>query len=261
MEPMRNAVIVLQPFLDFGIVQSGSDAYALLSSYSCLGMAIMAGEAGDLEMTHPPAARSGPCRDETELVERANSPASVRPTLRALLQQDTELRLSPHVGRGPGGRAYFQHVLQRAACAARLRQSRKVRGLALLASPATKSDSIGEPSAVGVKATADGGKILAACVLPPSQAIAAEEVEEKMRQFARLHDAIGHLPERYQTVLALRYFESMSYDEVADVLGKRIGTVKSLIHRGLERLKRQFEGNGATFLQNLHYQVQQERER
>ena len=82
-----------------------------------------------------------------------------------------------------------------------------------------------------------------------------------MRQFAQLHDALSQLSERYQTVLTLRYFEGMSYDEVADVLGKRIGTVKSLIHRGLERLRRQFEGNGATFLQDLHYQVQEERER
>lgn len=94
-----------------------------------------------------------------------------------------------------------------------------------------------------------------------SQAIPSEDVEEKMLQFARIHDALSCLPERYQTVLALRYFEGLSYDEVADVLGKKIGTVKSLIHRGLERLKRQFEGSGATYLQKLHYQVQKERER
>jgi RNA polymerase sigma-70 factor, ECF subfamily len=94
-----------------------------------------------------------------------------------------------------------------------------------------------------------------------AQAMTAEDTEEQMRQFARLHDALGRLPERYQTVLTLRYFEGMSYEEVADVLEKKIGTVKSLIHRGLERLKRQFEGNGATFLQDLHYQVRKERER
>jgi RNA polymerase sigma-70 factor (ECF subfamily) len=93
-----------------------------------------------------------------------------------------------------------------------------------------------------------------------NQAIAAEDVEEKMRQFARLHDALRCLPERYQTVLALRYFEGLSCDEVADVVGKKLGTVKSLIHRGLERLKYQFErkGNGATYLQNRHCQVQKE---
>jgi RNA polymerase sigma-70 factor (ECF subfamily) len=86
----------------------------------------------------------------------------------------------------------------------------------------------------------------------------AEDVEEKMRQFARLHDALSRLPERYQTALALRYFEDLSYDEVADVLGRKTGTVKSLIHRGLARLKRQFELDGATFIEHLHSPVQKE---
>jgi RNA polymerase sigma-70 factor (ECF subfamily) len=90
------------------------------------------------------------------------------------------------------------------------------------------------------------------------RAIAAEDVEDKKRQVARLHEAMSRLPEPYQTVLALRYFEGMSCDEVADVLEKKMGTAKSLIHRGLERLKRQFEGNGATFLQNHHYSVRKE---
>ncbi len=93
------------------------------------------------------------------------------------------------------------------------------------------------------------------------QAISAEDAEEKTRQFARLHEALSRLPERYQTVLALRFFEGLSYEEVADVVGKRLGTVKSLIHRGLARLKDQFEENAATSRQNLHYQVQKERER
>ena len=84
------------------------------------------------------------------------------------------------------------------------------------------------------------------------QAIAAEEVEEQARQFARLHEALSRLPERYQTILALRYFESLSCEEVAEVVGTKVGTVKSLIHRGLEQLRRQYEGDRATFQRNLH---------
>ncbi len=89
----------------------------------------------------------------------------------------------------------------------------------------------------------------------------AEDFEQQARQFARLHDAVRRLPERYQTVLALRYFEGLAYDEVADVLEKRVGTVKSLIHRGLKRLRRQFEANAATFLQDEHCHVREECER
>ena len=83
-------------------------------------------------------------------------------------------------------------------------------------------------------------------------AIATEEVEEQARQFARLHEALGRLPERYQTILALRYFESMSCEQVAEVVGTKVGTVKSLIHRGLKQLRRQYEGDPATFQRNLH---------
>ncbi len=83
-------------------------------------------------------------------------------------------------------------------------------------------------------------------------AIATEEVEEQARQFARLHEALGRLPERYQTILALRYFEALSCEEVAEVVGTKVGTVKSLIHRGLKQLRRQYEGDPATFQRNLH---------
>ncbi len=79
-----------------------------------------------------------------------------------------------------------------------------------------------------------------------------EEVEEQARQFARLHEALSRLPERYQTILALRYFESLSCEEVAEVVGTKVGTVKSLIHRGLKQLRRQYEGDPATFQRNLH---------
>jgi len=84
------------------------------------------------------------------------------------------------------------------------------------------------------------------------RAIATEEVEEQARQFARLHEALSRLPERYQTILALRYFESLSCEEVAEVVGTKVGTVKSLIHRGLKQLRRQFEGDRATLRPNLH---------
>jgi len=67
-----------------------------------------------------------------------------------------------------------------------------------------------------------------------------EDVEEKMRAFAQLHEALGRLPDRYQVVISLRYFEAMSYAEIAAVLGRRLGTVKSLVHRGLQRLRREY---------------------
>lgn len=91
-----------------------------------------------------------------------------------------------------------------------------------------------------------------------NQSTAAEDIEEQARQFGQLHDALSRLSELYQAVLALRYFEGMSYEEVADVTERKLGTVKSLIHRGLKRLRHQLEGQGATFLQGQHCQVREE---
>ena len=47
------------------------------------------------------------------------------------------------------------------------------------------------------------------------------------------------LPVRYRTALALRFYEDLSEREIAELMGVRPGTVKSLIHRGLVRLRKE----------------------
>ncbi len=84
------------------------------------------------------------------------------------------------------------------------------------------------------------------------QAEAPAEIADKAQQFARLRRAMGMLPEKYQTVLSLRYFEGLSIEEISAVLSKKIGTVKSLIHRGLKRMKRLLASNDATFSASRH---------
>lgn len=51
--------------------------------------------------------------------------------------------------------------------------------------------------------------------------------------------AVCRLPVKYRTVLALRYYEDLPDDEIADVLGVRRATVRSLVHRGLELLRKE----------------------
>ena len=46
-----------------------------------------------------------------------------------------------------------------------------------------------------------------------------------------------HYPPRYRDVLVLRYYSDLRVEDVAEVLGCPVGTAKSLIHRGLEKLK------------------------
>jgi RNA polymerase sigma-70 factor (ECF subfamily) len=63
-----------------------------------------------------------------------------------------------------------------------------------------------------------------------------EAVREKTERYSLVHQALSRLSEPYQSALTLRYFEGLGYDEIAEILGKRQGTVKSLVHRGLTKL-------------------------
>jgi RNA polymerase sigma-70 factor (sigma-E family) len=52
-----------------------------------------------------------------------------------------------------------------------------------------------------------------------------------------LWDALGRLPANQRAALVLRYWEDLPVREVAALLRVREGTVKSLVHRGLARLR------------------------
>mgnify|MGYP001563906972 CR=1 FL=1 len=65
----------------------------------------------------------------------------------------------------------------------------------------------------------------------------AQEKLARHQDFLAVQKEIRELPEKYQTVLTLRFFEEKQIREIAEILGKNEGTVKSLLHRGLKRLK------------------------
>jgi RNA polymerase sigma-70 factor (ECF subfamily) len=58
----------------------------------------------------------------------------------------------------------------------------------------------------------------------------------------RVHAAMGHLPPAHREVLLLRFFEGMSYDDIAGVLGCQLGTVRSRIHYAKSALRRAMGG-------------------
>ena len=64
--------------------------------------------------------------------------------------------------------------------------------------------------------------------------------DTKMRtaeDYILVHRAIQTLKPVYEAVIVLRFFEDKTIKEVAQVLGKKEGTVKSLLHRGLTQLR------------------------
>ncbi len=78
----------------------------------------------------------------------------------------------------------------------------------------------------------------------------AEEAEARLQQesdLLTLHKSITKLTQKYQEVITLRFFEKKQINQIAAILGKREGTIKSLLHRGLERLRVLMEDTNATF--------------
>jgi RNA polymerase sigma-70 factor (sigma-E family) len=61
------------------------------------------------------------------------------------------------------------------------------------------------------------------------------------RHGVELSDVLLELPYRQRAAIVLRFYSDLGEAEIADVLGCRPGTVGSLIHRGLERLRTAIE--------------------
>ena len=64
----------------------------------------------------------------------------------------------------------------------------------------------------------------------------AARLGETRRQ---LEAALLRLPRHQRAPIVLRFIEDLSYEEIATVLGCPIGTVKSHVHRGTRRLRRE----------------------
>jgi RNA polymerase sigma-70 factor (sigma-E family) len=56
---------------------------------------------------------------------------------------------------------------------------------------------------------------------------------------SELGDAIRRLPDRQRAVLVLRYYGDLTESEIAEALGCRRGTVKSLASRALSQLRKE----------------------
>ncbi|MEQ9354762.1 sigma-70 family RNA polymerase sigma factor [Coleofasciculus sp. F4-SAH-05] len=59
--------------------------------------------------------------------------------------------------------------------------------------------------------------------------------------YAQLREAIKDLPEAFRTTIVLREIEGMAYEEIAEITGVSLGTVKSRIARARSRLQSQLQ--------------------
>ena len=66
-----------------------------------------------------------------------------------------------------------------------------------------------------------------------------EEEIESMELQEMIQKEISKLPEKYRTVIVLKYIEELSLNEISEILDMPLGTVKTRIHRGREALRQQ----------------------
>ena len=93
--------------------------------------------------------------------------------------------------------------------------------------------SIDEP-----QETEEGGEVKFDVPEPrsrPDEETAVSELQERIAQ------EIEKLPPAYREALVLRNFKELSYEEIASVVGCKLGTIKSRIARAREELRRRLE--------------------
>ena len=81
---------------------------------------------------------------------------------------------------------------------------------------------------------------------PATEMIEAQEKLQQHADFLSCQRLISELDLKYQEVLALRFFERKEIKEIGEILGKSEGTIKSLLHRGLKKLRDQMTGGVET---------------
>lgn len=65
------------------------------------------------------------------------------------------------------------------------------------------------------------------------EAVGKEDVYENID----LNRALDAMPYEVKTVIVLKYFEDMKLEEIAEIVGENINTVKSRLYRGLRKLR------------------------
>jgi len=82
--------------------------------------------------------------------------------------------------------------------------------------------------------TDDGGNSVTIDIEDDENNPQDEFIKSQRKEMVRIF--VSKLPAKYRKLVKLRYFDELSYDEIAAELGKPLGTVKAQLHRSRELL-------------------------
>jgi RNA polymerase sigma-70 factor (ECF subfamily) len=92
----------------------------------------------------------------------------------------------------------------------------------------------GKPLSLEASAGGEGRSLqerVASKVQSPVEILAREEQQDALRR------AIDHLPDEQKAVVILSEIQGMKYQDIGEILGVPVGTVKSRMHTAMEKLK------------------------
>ena len=78
--------------------------------------------------------------------------------------------------------------------------------------------------------------------LVPPEALDSGSYEDPLPEDGTLSHRINALPSEAQTVVKLRFYEDLTLQEISDVTGWNLNTVKSRLYAGLKKLRISLEG-------------------
>ena len=79
-----------------------------------------------------------------------------------------------------------------------------------------------------------------------SKAPSPEQETERGERRAEIEEVVGQLPHAYRELIVLRHSHDLSYDEIAEVTGLPLGTVKNRIFRAREAMRELLVARGIT---------------
>jgi RNA polymerase sigma-70 factor (ECF subfamily) len=79
-----------------------------------------------------------------------------------------------------------------------------------------------------------------------SRKLSPEQESERAERRAEIEQVVRGLPAAYRELVLLRHSHDMSYDEIAEVTGLPLGTVKNRLFRARETMRQQFVQRGIT---------------
>ena len=85
------------------------------------------------------------------------------------------------------------------------------------------------------------------CELPiESGRLSPEQESERRERRAEIETVVRALPANYRELIILRHSQDLSYEEIVDVTGLPLGTVKNRLFRAREMMRQQFVEKGIT---------------